>query len=79
MRLVVLQRGGSSRLRSIDDVASRLVASTLCDVSCRIICGCYNCIYFLLTTCGSCDVSIFVLNALVIRLAGLGWYICGDH
>jgi hypothetical protein len=66
-------------LRSIDNIASRLVANTFCDVPCRMTYGCCSCIYFLLVTHSSCGVSIFVLNALVIHLTGLGLYIYGDH
>jgi hypothetical protein len=79
--ILLLLRCGWSHvgLCPVDDVASRLVANTLCDVACRLTYGCCSCIYFLLTMCSSCDISIFTLNAMLIRLANLRGYVCRDY
>jgi hypothetical protein len=84
MRLIfilLLLRGGWSRegWSSVDDVACGLVASTWYNVACRLTCGFYSCIYFLLTTRSSCGVSIFKLYVLLIHLTGLRGYVGRDH
>jgi hypothetical protein len=78
--LLLLRSGLSCGGRSpVDNIACGLVAGIWYNVACRLTCSSCCCIYFFLMTRSTCGVSIFALNTLLIYLARLRRYICGDH